>query len=126
MAQPVSTSADGVETDQTPGQQDDSAPLSQPLNLNTEISREQEKGVEEPYLSHEFPKEVETLRQTTPPDHLTQRLMELRRTRPTMPANTLAHLLNEPGVRGCDLKGWLPWIDERLNEFNDPIDEVAA
>ena len=126
LPQPVSTSAAGDETGQTPGQHSDLAPLSQPLNLNTEISREQEKGVEEPYLSHEFPKEVETLRQTTPPDHLTQRLMELRRTRPTMPANTLAHLLNEPGVRGCDLKGWLPWIDERLNEFNDPIDEVAA
>jgi predicted P-loop ATPase len=125
VAQPVSTSDDGVETDQTPGQQDDSAPLSQPLNLNTESFEEQEKGGNGAENSHEFPKEVETLRQTMPPEHLTHRLMELRSANPAMPANTLAHLLNEPGIRGCDVRAWLPWIDECLNEFNDPIDAAA-
>jgi predicted P-loop ATPase len=125
VAQPVSTSADGVETDQTPGQQDDSAPLSQPLNLNTESFERHEKGGNGAENSHEFPKEVETLRHPAPPEHLTQRLMELRCANPAMPANTLAHLLNAPGVIGRDVKEWLPWIDAALDEFNEPAAEAA-
>jgi len=125
MPQPVSTSAEGVETGQTPGQEDDSAPPSQPLNLNTRVSVEAREGVEEPLFSQEFPKEVETLRHPAPPEHLTQRLMELRAANPSMPANTLAHLLSAPSVHGREVKSWLPWIDECLNEFNDPIETAA-
>jgi predicted P-loop ATPase len=120
LAQPVSTPSAEVETPQSPGQHSDSEPLSQPLNLNTEVSVEAGEGVEEPLFSQEFSKEVETLRHAAPPEHLTNRLMELRAANPSMPANTLAHLLNAPGVNGQKLKQWLPWIDAALDEFSDP------
>jgi predicted P-loop ATPase len=125
VAQPVSTSAAGVETDQTPGQQDDSAPLSQPLNLNTESFEKEQKGGNGAENSYGFSNEVETLRQTMPPEHLTHRLMELRSANPTAHSHSLASLLNAPGVNGREVKAWLPWIDECLNEFNDPIDTAA-
>ena len=81
--------------------------------------------MEEPLFSQEFSKEVETLRHAAPPEHLTTRLMELRAANPSIHANTLAHLLNAPGVNGQKLKQWLPWIDAALNEFSDPPSKAA-
>jgi predicted P-loop ATPase len=60
MSQPASTSAQQDETGQTPCQISHSAPLSQPLNLKIENAVDQEKGAD---ISHEFSKQVETLRQ---------------------------------------------------------------
>ncbi|MFN9485268.1 MAG: VapE domain-containing protein [Cyanobacteriota bacterium] len=57
---PVSTSAEGVETAQTPGQNSHSALLSHPLKLNKENLVDKGKGAD---ISKEFSKQVETLRQ---------------------------------------------------------------
>lgn len=126
LPQPVSTSSAQVETDQTPSHQSDSAPPSQPLNLNTEVSYLEKEGVEGASFSEEFSKKVETLRQPgAPPEHLTQRLMELRRDNPTAHPSLMANLLNAPGVNGREVKPWLQWIDDRLNEFSNDS-EIAA
>jgi len=62
--QPVSASAAGVETGQTPGQHSDSAPLSQPLNLIQEKESETGKGEDlKAENFQELPKQVERLRQ---------------------------------------------------------------
>jgi predicted P-loop ATPase len=61
--QPVSASAAGVETGQTPGQHSDSAPLSQPLNLIQEKERERGKGEDlKAEKFQELQKQVERLR----------------------------------------------------------------
>jgi predicted P-loop ATPase len=60
VPQPVSTSAEWVEAAQTPDQNNDLAPLSQPLNLNKETSIDRGNGAD---IHEDFQKKVETLRQ---------------------------------------------------------------
>jgi predicted P-loop ATPase len=64
VPQPVSSSAQGVETAQTPAQNSHSAPLSQPLNINQKNLVSKGKGAD--IAKTNFEKRVETLRQPTP------------------------------------------------------------
>ena len=124
VPQPVSTPSAEVETDQTPAQHSDSAPLSQPLNLFSEILEKGEREGEAPDFSQKFPEKVETLRQPPPPQEHAHRLMEIRAAHPTAHANEIASLLAVAHIGGREVKGWLPWIDACLDEFSD--DSSAA
>ncbi|MEB3325836.1 MAG: virulence-associated E family protein [Cyanobacteriota bacterium] len=87
VAQPVSTSAVGDETGQTPVQDNDLAPLSQPLNLKKENAVDREVGAE---MQKDFSKWVETLRQPSPRKPWEAEAMRLHREDPGKAAFTVA------------------------------------